>query len=156
MRRLIILLFSHGAVLGFGFALGVYMLPILTAPKGPDAALLAAAAGEARYQATFSRDLEGSDFLHWGEGKVSLSRTRITHEGALAPGPDYKLYLLKSFVEDEAGFEEVKDTALRLVDIKTFDGFVVDLPEGVRLEDYTTVLVWCEAFGEFITSAKYR
>ena len=31
--KFIFLLFSHGAVLGIGFALGVYFLPILTAPK---------------------------------------------------------------------------------------------------------------------------
>ncbi|WP_209011195.1 DM13 domain-containing protein [Labrenzia sp. PHM005] len=26
----------------------------------------------------------------------------------------------------------------------------------MQIDDYTTVLVWCEAFGEFITAAKYR
>ena len=40
--------------------------------------------------------------------------------------------------------------------MKTFDGFVVDVPAGVDVTAYDTVLVWCEAFGQFITSAKYR
>jgi len=26
----------------------------------------------------------------------------------------------------------------------------------VNIEEYTTVLIWCEAFSEFITAAKYR
>jgi hypothetical protein len=76
--------------------------------------------------------------------------------GRLAPGPDYKLYLVPDFVQDEAQFLALKHTALRVGDIKTFDGFLVPLPPGVDLAAYTTVLVWCEAFGQFISAAKYR
>ena len=36
MRRWIIGLVSHAAALAIGFALGVYFLPILTAPAGPE------------------------------------------------------------------------------------------------------------------------
>lgn len=156
MLRRILLLASHAVMLAVGFALGVYLLPILTAPPGPGATVIAEAARTAVYTAEFRRDLKGSDFLHWGEGKVSLSPTRIAHAGRLAPGPDYKLYLVREFVEDEAQFLAVKKTALRLADIKTFDGFVVDVPPTVDLGAYTTVLVWCESFNEFITAAKYR
>lgn len=156
MIRWILLLASHAVMLAVGFALGVYLLPILTAPPGPGATVIAEAARSAVYTAEFRRDLKGSDFLHWGEGKVSLSPTRIAHAGRLAPGPDYKLYLVREFVEDEAQFLAVKSTALRLGDVKTFDGFVVDVPPTVDLGAYTTVLVWCESFKEFITAAKYR
>ncbi|MET1414534.1 DM13 domain-containing protein [Roseibium sp. HPY-6] len=156
MIRLTLLLVSHGAVLAVGFALGVYFLPILTEPQGPDEAVLTEAAAGAQYEASLTRDLAGSDFLHWGEGTVSISPQRIVHKGELSPGPDYKLYLVKEFVEDEAGFEAVKESAVQLGDIKTFDGFIVDVPETVSIDDYNTVLVWCEAFGEFITAAKYR
>jgi hypothetical protein len=45
----------------------------------------------------------------------------------------------------------------RIGDIKTFDGFLVDVPPSGRHRSlYTTVLVWCETFGEFISAAKYR
>ena len=33
---------------------------------------------------------------------------------------------------------------------------LVDVPEGVNVADYSTVIVWCESFGEFITAAKYQ
>lgn len=147
---------THLAMLGMGFALGVYLLPILTAPKGPDAEELAAMAQEALFTANFTRDLEGSDFLHWGEGTVSVTATEIVHQGRLAPGPDYKLYLVPEFVETEAAFEAVKADSLQLGDIRTFDGFILNVPAGTDLEAYTTVLIWCEAFGEFITAAEYR
>ena len=43
-----------------------------------------------------------------------------------------------------------------LGDIKTFENFIVPLPAGTPLERYNTVVVWCEAFSQFITAAKYR
>jgi hypothetical protein len=32
----------------------------------------------------------------------------------------------------------------------------VPVPAGVNPSDFTTVIVWCERFGEFITAAQYR
>lgn len=156
MVRLLLLLFSHGVVGAIGFALGIYLLPILTAPPSPDAAMLEQEAASARYTAEFTRDLRGSDRLHWGEGTVSISATMIVHQGSLAPGPDYRVYLVPDFVEHEDDFEALKSSAVQVGDVKTFDGFLVNIPEGVDIDAYTTVLVWCEAFGEFITAARYR
>ena len=156
MRRFIFALFTHGAALAVGVALGIYLLPILTAPPSPDSAMLEEKAQSALFTAELTRDLPGSDFLHWGEGTISLSATEIVHTGALAPGPDYKLYLVPDFVDDEDSFNAVKSSALQLGDVKTFEGFIVNVPEGTDLEAFTTVVIWCEAFGEFITSGKYR
>tara|TARA_R110000787_G_scaffold221535_2_gene330272 strand:+ start:10843 stop:11310 length:468 start_codon:yes stop_codon:yes gene_type:complete len=154
--RWIILLGTHGGMLITGFVLGLYLLPILTAPESPDKDMLAATAQNAEYSTTFTRELNGSDFLHWGEGSVSVSSTKIAHQGKLAPGPDYKLYLVSEFVEDEAGFMALKDSAVVVGDVKTFDGFLVDVPAGIDVNAFTTVVVWCESFGEFITAAKYK
>lgn len=154
--RLIILAITHAGALVLGFALGVYLLPILTAPASPDAAMLQAEAQNASYTGTFTRDLRGSDFLHWGEGTVSLSPTMIVHEGALSPGPDYKMYLVPEFVDHEDAFLPIKNQAALIGDVKTFNGVLLDVSAGVDLEAYTTVLIWCEAFSEFITAAKYR
>lgn len=155
MRR-IMLLGSHLIVLAVGFALGVYLLPIITAPPSVDRTMLANSAKDAMFEATFVRKLRGSDFLHWGEGSVSVSADRIVHQGTMAPGPDYKIYLVKNFVEDEASFLAVKDQSMQIGDVKTFDGFIIDIPAGVDVTAYNTVLVWCESFSEFITAAKYR
>ena len=156
MRRLLIGLVTHGVAAAFGFALGIYLLPILTAPPSPDAAMLEEEAANALFTAQLTRDLRGSDLLHWGEGTISVSQSMIVHEGALAPGPDDKLYLLDQFVEHEDEFEPIKDSAVRIGDVKTFGGFLIDIPEGVDVNDFNTVLVWCEAFGEFITAAQYQ
>ena len=156
MGRFIFRIVTHLIALAIGFGLGVYFLPILTAPPSPDAAVLDEMAEEALFTATLSRDLPGSDFLHWGEGTVFVSPTNIVHKGNLSPGPDYKLYLVPSFVDDEAGFEAIKDSAVRIGDVKSFAGFALDVPASVDVTAYNTVLVWCEAFSEFITAVQYR
>ncbi|MDV7341201.1 DM13 domain-containing protein [Terasakiella sp. A23] len=156
MRKILFFGISHAAVLFFGFALGIYMLPILTAPNSPDVTKLEQMSTDAKFSAHFSRDLRGSDFLHWGDGTISFTSDKILHKGSLAPGPDYKLYLVKEFVEHEEEFLPIKGDAKVIGDIKTFEGFILDLPEDVNLEDYTTVVIWCESFSEFITAAKYR
>ena len=156
MKRILALAATHAAALGLGFGLGVYFLPIITAEDAPEAAVLEQAASAATYSAELTRDLRGSDRLHWGEGTISVSPETISHIGELAPGPDYKLYLTREFVEDEAGFEAVRAEAVRIGEVKSYDGFAIDVPQGIDIEQFTTVVIWCETFGEFITAGQYR
>jgi len=115
----------------FGFALGVYFLPILIAPAPPDAAQVGTHASQAAYKGQFVRNLKDSDAFHWGEGTVSVSRTAIGLAGELAPGPDYKLYLSPEFVETEADFSRLKGSMVRVGDVKTFKNFLVPVPESI-------------------------
>ena len=157
MRRLILMTVSHAVTLAAGFALGINLLPILAAPDSPDAVMLEnQARGGALFTAEFVPDLRGEDLLHWAKGTVSVTPGRIVHEGELAPGPDYKLYLVDRFVEHEDQFLPIKADARPIGDVKTFGGFIVCVPDGVDVADYTTVLIWCEAFSKFIGAAEYR
>jgi hypothetical protein len=153
MNRMLLIV-SHAAALAAGFALGIYVLPILTAPRAPSAEEVNAHA--ARYQGQFRRDLKDSDPLHWGEGTLRVGTTRIALLGEVAPGPDYKLYLSPEFVETEDDFKRLEPRMVRVGDVKTFRNFVVDVPATVDVERYTTAIVWCETFGQFISAAKYR
>lgn len=139
-----------------GFAAGVYYLPILTAPEPPDAAALNFIAETALYTGHFRRDLKDSDALHWGEGVVSVGRKAISLQGKIAPGPDYKLYLSPQFVETEIDFLRLKSGMARVGDVKTFENFIVAIPETIDSGAFTTVVIWCESFNQFITAAKYR
>lgn len=156
LRYVFALLVSHGLVGAFGFAGGIYALPILIAPEAPSTEEVASVAQNASFTAEFRRDLAGSDSLHWGEGEVHLSPQSISLMGRLSPGPDYKLYLTSEFVETEAEFNQIKASAVRLGDIKTFENFLIDVPASVDVAQYNTVVVWCETFGEFITAAQYQ
>lgn len=93
MRRFLFLTLSYLIVAAGGFALGIYLLPILTAPAAPAAAEVASQATQAAYTGQFRRELKGGDLFHWGEGTVSVGPRSIAFMGKLAPGPDYKLYL---------------------------------------------------------------
>ncbi len=156
MKKTLLLIASHGLALAVGFAAGIYLLPILTAPDAPSTAEIAAVSGQAMFKGQFRRDLKDSDALHWGEGTVSVGLRSIALQGRLAPGPDYKLYLSSEFVETAADFKRLKKDMLRVGDVKTFDNFLVAFAEPVDVARYNTVIVWCESFGQFITAAKYR
>ena len=156
MRRALLLLASHTIVLAIGFAGGIYVLPILTAPPAPEAAALRAATANALFTTSFERNLRGSDFLHWGEGEVRITRDKIAHQGRLAPGPDYRLYLTPSFVETKEAFLSIKAQSRQVAEIKSFNGFLVEIPPGTDLDAHAAIVVWCESFSQFITAARYR
>ena len=156
MGRILGFVASHALVGALGFALGIYLLPILAAPPSPTASEISGVESAAVYQAEFRRDLAGSDALHWGEGKVSIGPRAVALNGALAPEPAYRLYLSPEFVDTEEQFLRVRQRMLPVGEIRTFDGFVVELPAVADLSAYNSVVVWCEAFDEFITAAQYR
>ncbi|MFA0569334.1 DM13 domain-containing protein [Vibrio gallaecicus] len=155
MKKLF-LLCTHLAVGAFGFGLGVYALPILIEPDSPSSDSVQSISQHAIYTGEFSKDRQDSDFLHWGEGVVSISDNAIVFEGELAPGPDYRLYLSPVFIETEQAFNDSKQEMLQVGEVKTFDRFMVGLPEDLDLNAYNTVVIWCETFGQFITSAKIK
>ena len=85
-----------------------------------------------------------------------MGSQNIVLVGKLAPGPDYKLYLSPTFVETEADFMRLKPTMQRVGDVRTFDNFVVPVPESIDVSQYKAVIIWCESFSQFITAAQYR
>jgi hypothetical protein len=155
-RTMLFLVATHCAIGAFGFGIGIYMLPILTAPDAPTDSQVSEITAQASYTTQFRRDLRDSDMLHWGEGTVSVSTRHISFMGKLAPGPDYKLYLSPEFVETEDDFNRLKASMQRVGDVKTFDNFIVEMPPGIDPAKFTSVIIWCEAFSQFITAGKYR
>ena len=156
IRVLVLLIVTHCLVGVIGFGAGIYLLPIMTAPLAPSEEEVKVLSSHARYMAQFRKDLKDSDILHWGEGTVSIGANSINFIGKLAPGPDYKLYLSPEFVETEVDFNRLKDTMVRVGDVKTFENFAVEIPSGIDPSNYTSIIVWCESFGQFITSAEYQ
>jgi len=147
---------SHLVTLVIGFVIGIYMLPIITQPAQPADAEIQALATTSQFKTEFIRDLPGSDFLHWGEGEVSINANSISLDGELAPGPDYILYLSTVYVDDRASFNANRRHMVALGSIKNFQNFIVPIAADVNINDYNTVVVWCETFGAFISAAQYQ
>ena len=156
MIRPVLLTVSHVLVTAVGFVAGVYALPIIVEPPAPAMTELQMRADGARFTGTFRRDLPDSDFLHWGEGTVAVDSAAISMRGELTPGPDYKLYLSPEPVTTAAEFQAVKARAVALGDVRSFHGFVISVPPSVAVEQYASVVIWCETFEKFITAAQYR
>lgn len=150
----VVLLVSHLAMAVVGFVAGIYTLPILTATPPPTEQLVkSVSSAPVLLKGQFSRDRADSDTFHWGEGEIMLTVDKILFQGELAPGPDYRLYLSDTFIETEAEFMAKKDTLLHVGHINSFNGFVLDMPD-VPAGKYNAAIIWCESFGEFISSAR--
>jgi hypothetical protein len=156
MSKFIAFLISHSIAMAAGFALGIYLLPILIAPSAPSDAEVAQVSDKAIFMTMFKKDLPGSDFLHWGVGELSISTRRVSFTGELAPGPDYRLYLTPVLALDEQEFLAIKENSAYIGDIKTFDNFILNVPEDINPAEFSAVVVWCETFGEFISAASYQ
>ena len=77
-------------------------------------------------------------------------------DGKIAPGPDYRLYLTPKYVETGAGFRNIKALSIQILPVKAFENFSLNLPDGVEATNYRAVLMWCEAFEQFIIAAELR
>jgi len=153
--------FLFGLVVGgiIGLSGGIYLLPILTEEQGLSPIQLAQQleqVGNVKREGVFDRERQDSDAFHWGEGHVTLGAHSVVFEGALAPGPDYRFYLTPQYVETEADFMAIKDQSAEVGMVKTFSDFALELPEGLDPSQYDSVIIWCEAFGQFITSAQLK
>jgi hypothetical protein len=156
VKLIILMATSHITVAGFAFFMGIYSLPIIMAPADPSPAALALSIKNTRYVATIADDLTDSDWLHWGKGTFSLGDDNIVFQGSLAPGPAYRLFLSPTFIETEKDFNHLKSSMVEVGKINSFSNFVLPLDTNIKLDQYTTVVVWCEAFNQFITAAQFK
>ncbi len=125
MPRWLILTATHILVLSIGFAGGIYLLPILTAPPSPTEVALQNSASERSIWVDLRAIWKAVISSIGAPEKFGIAPDRIAHLGRLSPGPDYKVYLAPRFVETKAAFLEIKGSSVRLGDVKTFNGFIV-------------------------------
>ncbi len=120
--------------------------PRTTTPSAPTAAAgpITVAKGELQYV----------DSLHNGKGPVSLlrvgSQTFVRFDGVMITNaPDVHVYLSR-----ETGGKWSESTSLYLGALKATDGsFNYEIPAGMELAQYRSVVVWCRQFAVLITWA---
>jgi hypothetical protein len=127
-----LLIFIFGGILGtgFGFALGILVFPYLFPP--PPAA----------EQMTEADVYEKTVFLE--------------PDFEVGPGPKYHVYLVpKANVRTNA---DVPDTMfVDLGRLRAFKGSQrYEVPAGVDLRKYQSVVIWCETFGVLISPADLK
>lgn len=96
-----------------------------------------------------------SDPVHWGKGKVSLYQRAVFLEPdfEVGPGPAYHVYLVpKASIRTSSDMKDVMYVDLgRLRSFKGSQRY--QIPDGVNLKNYPSVIIWCERFGVLISPA---
>ena len=87
-------------------------------------------------------------------GVIMANADQIWLDGEISPGPDYRLYLIPKYVETGAEFLQIKADSTQIGPIKAFENFALDIPADVEASNFQAVLIWCEAFGQFITATR--
>lgn len=146
-----------GAILGAagGFAGGLFTYPFLFAPAPVNESVGEALTRPARASGNFTQ-ANPSDPIHWGTGSVSLydSALDLGADFEVGPGPKYHVYLVPQVsIDPDTRVEETMFVDLGR--LKSFAGAQsYDIPVGLRLQDYPSVVIWCEQFNTLISTAQ--
>jgi hypothetical protein len=146
-----------GGIIGItiGFAFGIFVYPyifladIVAVDQAPSAA-------QVRIVATgHFVHVNPADPIHYGKGTVTVYEDTV-HLGSdfeVGPGPKFHVYLVPKKPVTSA--EDVKTSMfVDLGRLRAFKGSQnYAIPEGIDLNLYGSVVIWCEAFGVLISPA---
>jgi len=154
--------FLVGAVLGIagGVALGIFVYPyvfladIVATEKVP-----AKPAGQPERKVlargTFVH-ANPADPIHYGKGRVTVYEglLHLEPDFEVGPGPKFHVYLVPE--KEVVSSTNVERTMfVDLGRLKAFKGSQnYEVPAGIDLAKYGSVVIWCEQFGVLISPAK--
>jgi len=159
--RSYVVTFLIGAILGLagGAVLGVFAYPhvFLTTDRVPreKADKPPSVERKALARGTFVQP-NPSDPLHYGKGRVTLYDGQLSLEAdfEVGPGPKYHVYLVPE-AEVLPSTNVAKTMFIDLGRLRAFKGSQnYEVPAGVDLTKYASVVVWCEQFDVLISPAK--
>lgn len=154
-----IVIFLVGGVLGtgFGVAVGFLAFPFVFPPPEAMDRLTAEEQTRLIARGTFIH-ADPSDPIHYGRGTVSVYEETVflDIDFEVGPGPAYRVYLVpKAMIRHS---DHVKGTMfVDLGKLRAFKGSQkYSIPDGVKLGDYPSVVIWCEQFGVLISPADLK
>ena len=154
----ILVSFVVGAVLGIagGVALGVFLYPYV---------FLADVVAKEKVEEPAKRKLiargtfihaNPSDPIHYGKGRVTVYEDLLHLEPdfEVGPGPKYHVYLVPE-AEVVPSTNVARTMFVDLGRLRAFKGSQnYEVPAGVDISKYASVVVWCEQFGVLISPAR--
>ena len=152
-------MFLLGGVLGtvFGIAVGFFIFPFVFPP--PEAMEVLSPA-EQRTVVARGRFIHAnlSDPIHYGRGGVAVHDRVVFLERdfEVGPGPAFHVYLVPK--EQIRRSADVADTMfIDLGRLRAFKGSQkYEIPAGVDLAKYPSVVIWCAQFGVLISPADLK
>ena len=149
-------IFLLGGVLGtgFGVALGFFAFPFVFPPPPAMETVDEDVRGNLVATGSFVQP-DPNDPIHKGAGKVSVYEKVVFLEPdfEVGPGPDFRVILVpKPAIRTS---RDVDDTMyIDLGPLRAFKGSQrYDVPEGVDLSNYPSVVIWCRTFAVLISPA---
>jgi len=148
--------FLVGAILGtgLGIALGFFLFPYVFPPSPAAETLTAAERTDIAARGTFIH-ADPSDPIHWGEGDVTVYEGTVFLEAnfKVGPGPKYHVYLVPK-ANIRASADVTGSMFIDLGRLRSFEGSQkYPIPAGINLQDYPSVVIWCEQFDVLISPA---
>lgn len=102
------------------------------------------------------------DFIHYGQGSVNVYKDKHQYEILLnkdfkvGPGPAFHVFLADAKnIKTNAAFKDSKKYDLGM--LKSFQGSqIYSIPPHINLSKIRSVVIWCVAFSQLITSAELK
>lgn len=158
MRRLLIglVIFLFGGVVGVGagVALGFFLFPFVFPPPPAAEQLTEVDRTQLVANGMFIH-ANPSDPIHWGRGKVSVYQSAVYLEPdfEVGPGPAYHVYLVPK-ASIRANGDLANAMFVDLGRLRSFKGSQrYEVPAGVDLKNYPSVVIWCQQFNVLISPA---
>ena len=160
--RAFLLTFAVGLVLGIagGVALGIFAYPYVfladvVATEKPQPQAAGQPERKILARGSFVH-VNPSDPIHYGKGKLTLYDGLLFLEPdfEVGPGPKYHVYLVPE-KEVVASTNVARTMFVDLGRLKAFKGSQnYEIPAGVEIGKFGSVVVWCEQFGVLISPAR--
>lgn len=140
---------------GAGFAIGIFVYPYLfLADVVANEPMTNMASKTLLARGTFIH-ADPSDPVHYGSGGVTVYEDAVylAPDFEVGPGPKYHVYLVPKAGLRRSGDLKGQDF-VDLGRLRAFKGSqLYQVPAGINVSMYDSVIIWCEAFGVLISPA---
>ncbi len=146
-----------GIILGGagGFAGGIFVFPYLFPPPPVNEMVLDKDKRKVLARGDFIH-ANPADPVHYGQGRLTVydGLLHLEEDFEVGPGPKFHVYLVPE-AEVTPDTRVDKTMYVDLGRLKAFSGSQnYPIPDGVNVQDFQHVVIWCEQFNVLISPAK--
>jgi hypothetical protein len=153
-------LLTHSLAMSVGLGIGLLSCADNCTAGAVSVSRLAGALGDATYRATFRRDQPGEHPHYWADGTLGITHDGIAFQGRMdvpaSAGPTVTVYLTADRIGSAEDFVRAQPRARRVGLVSPRSRFLLDVPEDIDIEDFTTVVLWSDRGKQLIATARYR
>lgn len=151
---------THSLAIAIGLGSGLLLCSSNGRAGAAPGTQVESALAEAPYTCHFRRDHPGSTRLYWADGHLGVSHGKIVFDGRMSvpasAGRTSTVYLTSDRIIHRDDFLRAQPRARRVGQITPQSRFLLDVPQDIDVDEFTTVVLWSDADQQLISSAQYR